>query len=122
MTDKNLTASHSSNLSNITINSVMKNLHQALKTKTGQPASVWARKIYGLIIAPSKDFPSFLAWFSTEFDHLPKGMKPEWYVGAVRGLVGEFESEKRAEKAKGREWVEREVEMNEVLTNETDQS
>lgn len=43
-------------------------------------------------------------------------------MGAVRGLVGEFESEKRAEKAKGREWVEREVEMNEVLTNETDQS
>lgn len=100
----------------------MRNLHQALKTKTGQSVSSWARKIYGLIIAPSKDYPGFLAWFSTEFDRLPKGMKPEWYLGAVRGLVGEFESEKRAEKASGREWVDGEKRMKEILTNETDQS
>ena len=102
----------------MTLSFAMRNLSQAIKTKTGAASNKTAKKIYGLIIAPSIDHPGFLSWFSTEFDKLPRGMKPDWYAGAVRGLVGEFESERRANEARGRVFVDGEKQFKEVLEEE----
>ena len=80
-------------------------LTQALKHKTqcsGWRVDEVRRKVYGICVAYLKVYPDEQPTISTDIDKLPPSMDPDWYKGAIRGLIAERVSQHEADAAQGR--------------------